>query len=197
MHPALVRISLLTVALEVTAASPSAAQRIDTRFTATDPIPRQDSVLPVEPLELRPDGEGSFRATLRGARTADANSLLLADSTSESSRSPFRSMAIASTIGGGTGMFLGGLAGAAVGDELFFPVFTGAIGITVGSSLGVGLAGSDHGVNPLEAAFSGAVGFGAGIVAGEVLGWDGQAAVAGFVLVQGLTAATLGWLFTD
>ena len=132
MHPALARISLLTVALVLAAASPAAAQRIDTRFTATESIPRQDSVIPVEPLEIRPDEEDRFQAPLLGARTAEPISIQLADSTSEQSHSPFWSMAIASTIGGGTGMLLGGLAGGKMGDELDDVLHAGTVGTTLG-----------------------------------------------------------------
>lgn len=182
MHPTLVCFSTLTLTLALTAAGPLSAQPIDTRFTDLDAPGAAPGVLPTAELGRIPPG-------LRQA----------ADSTSETSGSPFWGMAIASTIGGGTGVFLGWLAGGAVGDELSTPFLTGAVGTTVGASLAVAIAGSDHGVRPIEALFSGVSGFGAGIATAALLNdrTSGALLVPGFVMAQGLTAATVGWLFAD
>lgn len=173
MRSILVLFSMLILALGLTADSPLSAQRIDTRFSAAD----------------------------LGARTAVVTFPQRADSLSESSVPPFWSMAIASTIGGGTGMLLGGLAGEAVGAyaDLSDLLFWGAIGTTVGTFLGVGIAGSDHGVNPFEALFSGVWGFAGGVAMANLLDdrTSGVVLVGGFITAQALTAATVGWLFAD
>ena len=180
------------------------AQWIDTRFTGAEPMPRQDPVRPperaVHPI-IRGDGPQQGDRTRTGfveARSEDTFTSQRADSTSKSSGSPFLRMAISSTIGGGTGMLLGGLAGGAVG-RYPLPFLTAAIGTGVGTSLGIAIAGSDDGVNLLEAAFSGLGGFGGGIAVAELLNnrVSGGTVVVGFVVVQGLTAATLGSLFAD